>query len=272
MAPLDRALALTDRDGPALAVGGDLDLDVTGTVDQPLDIDPPVAEVRLALGLRAVVGRREVLSSPDHPHALAAPAGDRLEQHREAVLGDEGLELGERLERLHQPRYHRRSGGGRELAGLGLGAHQTDRVGRRSDPGQPGIADPFRSDGVLGQEAVTRMHQVGAARLRHFEHPVEVEIAGARRRRADRERLVGHQHVRCEPIHLGVDRHRLEAHLAAGADDPHRDLAPVRDQELHRGTPLTAGCCRASWAASSRVWSPAGRMQPPACGAGIAGG
>jgi hypothetical protein len=32
------------------------------------------------------------------------------------------------------------------------------------------------------------------------------------------------------PIHVGIDRDRLDAHLATGADDANRDLATVRDQ------------------------------------------
>ncbi len=237
VAPLDRALALADEDRVAVAVGRDLDLDVAGPVDQPLDVDPVVAEERLALRAGAVEGRGELVALADRPHALAAAAGHRLQQHRQAVLIDEGLELGEVLERLEQPRDQRHAGRPGELAGLGLRAHQPDRRRRRADPGQSGRLHRLGEAGVLGQESVAGMDEVGARAPGRVEQALDREVALRRRRRADAEGLVRHQDVRRHPVDLGVDGHRRDVHLPAGADDPDRDLAAVGDEELHRRPP-----------------------------------
>ena len=45
------------------------------------------------------------------------------------------------------------------------------------------------------------------------------------------DRAVGHQHVRREPVDVGVDRDRLDAALLAGAHDADGDLAAVGDED-----------------------------------------
>ena len=60
----------------------------------------------------------------------------------------------------------------------------------------------------------------------------DVEVARRRRRRADADRLVGEPHVLRLGVGLGMDDHRLDAQLAAGALDAQRDLAAVGDQDL----------------------------------------
>src|SRR5581483_362942 len=50
--------------------------------------------------------------------------------------------------------------------------------------------------------------------------------------RPDRVRLVGVADVQRVAVHLGVHRDRIDADLAASTDDPDRDLAAVRDQDL----------------------------------------
>jgi hypothetical protein len=182
----------------------------------------------------------------DRPHPLAAATGHRLEQHRQAVLVDERLEAGEVVERLQQPRDERHSGRPGELAGLGLRAHQPDRRRRRADPGQSGRLHRLGEAGVLGQEAVAGMDEVGAGAPGRVEQALDREVAFRRRRRTDAEGLVRHQDVRRHPVDLGVDGHRRDVHLPAGADDPDRDLAAVGDEQLHRHPP-TQGL-------GSRIW------------------
>ena len=52
MAPLDRALALTQMNDVALRVAEDLELDVARLDDQPLQQQPRIAEGRLRLTSR----------------------------------------------------------------------------------------------------------------------------------------------------------------------------------------------------------------------------
>ena len=64
VAPLDRAVALAEVDGVALAVGQHLDLDVARRADVLLDVDGAVAERRLGLGLRLAHGGRPARRRP----------------------------------------------------------------------------------------------------------------------------------------------------------------------------------------------------------------
>ena len=60
----------------------------------------------------------------------------------------------------------------------------------------------------------------------------DVEIALARRRRADADALVGEPHMHGVVVGGGVDGDRADAHLAAGAVDAERDLAAIGDEHL----------------------------------------
>ena len=65
--------------------------------------------------------------------------------------------------------------------------------------------------------------------------------AGAR---ADAHVVVGEAHVQRLAVGLGVHGDRLDAELAAGADDAQRDLAAIGDQDLlehARSGPVTGG-------------------------------
>ena len=88
--------------------------------------------------------------------------------------------------------------------------------------------EPF----ALGEKSVAGMNRLGAGQLRRFDDPVAAQIALARRRRPDEHRFVGLAHVRRARVGVGVDGDRRDAQLAAGADDPQRDLAAVGDQDL----------------------------------------
>ena len=86
MAALDAALALAEVDDVALAVGGDLNLDVVAALDQPLEIQAALAEMRLRLVLGDRKHARELVGVARDAHAAPAAAGDRLEHEREAQL------------------------------------------------------------------------------------------------------------------------------------------------------------------------------------------
>ena len=84
MAALDAAVALAEVDAAAVAIDGDLDLDVAGLLEPALEIQRVVAEGRPRLGAADVQRRLELARRADHPHALAAAAGRRLDQERVA--------------------------------------------------------------------------------------------------------------------------------------------------------------------------------------------
>ena len=86
VAALQRAVALEEMDDVAVPVGEDLDLDVARRQHVFLDQHPRVAEGALRLALGARERRLEIGRLVDPPHALAAAAGHRLDQHRIADL------------------------------------------------------------------------------------------------------------------------------------------------------------------------------------------
>ena len=84
MAPLQRTVALEEMDRIAVRVGEHLDLDMPRRRDVFLDEHARIAERRLRLALRAFERLGEIAGLVDAPHALAAAARDRLDQHRKA--------------------------------------------------------------------------------------------------------------------------------------------------------------------------------------------
>ena len=83
------------------------------------------------------------------------------------------------------------------------------RTGNRSRGGWPGAGGPGRVQDAL-----------------------DVQVAGAGRRRADADGLVGQAHVQGMRVGVGVDRHGAHAQLLEGADDAAGDGAAVGDQDL----------------------------------------
>ena len=85
---------------------------------------------------------------------------------------------------------------------------------------------------VLREEAVAGMDRLTSAISAAEMMRGDVEVALGRRRVADADRLVGELQVRGVAVGGGVDDDRLDAHLAAGADDAQGDLTAVGDQDL----------------------------------------
>ena len=120
----------------------------------------------------------------------------------------------------------------RELLGLDLVAHRRDRVGRRADEGDAGFLERFGEARPLRQEAVARMHGLGAGRLARVDDQLGLEVGFRRRRRAEADRFVGHAHVRRAGVGVGINRDRLDAHALRRADHAAGNLAAVGDQDL----------------------------------------
>src|SRR4029077_6335407 len=111
-------------------------------------------------------------------------------------------------------------------------AHDLDRLGRRADPGDARHGDRTREVRVLGEEAVTGVHTVGARLADRVDDRVGVEVTLGRGLAAEGVRLVGVARVRGVAIEVGVDRDGGDAKLAARAHHADRDLAAVRYQDL----------------------------------------
>ncbi len=96
----------------------------------------------------------------------------------------------------------------------------------------PASFDRARERGVLGEEAVAGVDRLGAALERGLDDAVDPQIALGRRRGAEQVSLVREAHVQRRRVRLRIDGDRRDAHLAARAQNPHRDLAAVGDKNL----------------------------------------
>ena len=76
------------------------------------------------------------------------------------------------------------------------------------------------------------MDGVGPAPLDDVEDGLGVQVALRRRLAAQGVGLVGQADVECITVEVGVDGHGGHPQLAAGPDDPDRDLPPVGDENL----------------------------------------
>src|SRR5262249_52111857 len=86
--------------------------------------------------------------------------------------------------------------------------------------------------GVLRQEAVARMNGVGLGQQRRAHYVREIQVALLGQRRSDTVRFIGQTDVQRVAVRFGVNRYRLDAELAAGADDTDGDLPAVRNENL----------------------------------------
>ena len=234
VSPLHAALALAQPDTALVLVGEDLDLDVPRPRDRFLQVDARVAErgQRLAPGGRQ--GGVEFARLGHEAHALPAAAGRCLEQDGVANL----LRVALRLlflalgDRLLEPGDDGNSRGAHLAPRAGLLAHLFHRLRRRADEDQSGVAARARERGVLAEKAVPGVDRVRPRLSRGGDHVLDRQIALARWRRPDAHGLVAAAHVKRGAIRVAEDRHGPDSHLAAGARHAHRDLSPIRDEDL----------------------------------------
>ena len=104
---------------------------------------------------------------------------------------------------------------------------------------RPGRLDRPREECVLGQEAVPGMHGLRAGALGSLEQLLDDEVALGGGQAPERVRLVGGRDVPRRPVGVGVDGNRADSQLAQGAEDPNRDLTPVRDEDFPEHTPYS---------------------------------
>ena len=112
-----------------------------------------------------------------------------------------------------------------------LEAHRPDGGSRRSDKDQPRLLAGIGESRILGKKPVTRMDRFGPRIAGRLEDRINVEIALAGRRRTDAHRLVGHRHVQCTGIRVGVNGNRAQAQPLGRAHHAAGDLAAIGDQE-----------------------------------------
>ena len=76
------------------------------------------------------------------------------------------------------------------------------------------------------------MNTVGAALADGVQDALSVEIALGRSHPAKGVGLVGQAHMERVPVGVGIDGNSLDSHLFCRTDNPHSDLATVRNQDF----------------------------------------
>ncbi len=205
MAALERAIALEQVDGVAVAIAKNLDLDVARREDVFLDQHPRVAEGVPGFPLRGSQRIGEVRRSLDPAHALAAAAGHRLDQDgvsdRRRLRGEEvGLLAGAVI-----ARHHRHAGFCHQRLRRILEAHGADGGGGRADEHDAGLRAGIREIRPLRQEAVARVDALGPARAGGLDDAVDAQVRGGGLGRADAVGFVGKRDVERIAVGLGMD-------------------------------------------------------------------
>ena len=233
VAALHGAVALAEVDDVAVGVREHLELDVPRLLQEFLHVDLVVAERRARLGLGDADGVQQRGLGVHHAHAAAAAAAGGLDDHRVAdVAGDAQVLIRILAQRAVGAGHAGHAVGLHHLDGRDLVAHQADGLGLGADEHEAALFDALGEVRVLGQEAVAGMdrHRVGDFRGADDGRHVQVALRGGRR--PDAHRLVRQQHVLEAVVGGGMHGHGLDAQLAAGPQDPQRDLAAVGDDEL----------------------------------------
>ena len=138
-----------------------------------------------------------------------------------------------------RPRPRRRSPGTvgtfallRQPLALDLVAHRRHRLDRRADELDLAAAADLGEVVVLGEKPVAGMNRLHVGDFRGRDDARDVQVRLRRRRFADADRLVRQLQIRRLPVGSGINDGRLDAHFAAGADDPQCDFSAVGDEDL----------------------------------------
>src|SRR5258707_6269187 len=201
-------------------------------LDPALDVDAVVGEELLALASGPLEGLLEVVGGHRDAEALAAATARGLAGDR--VAGVLGLfaRLVKVLRRRRRARHDRHPGLGHDLPRAGLRPHRLDRLWRRADEDDPRLGAGAGEIGVLGEEAIAGMDRLRPGLPGRVDDLLDVEVALSGSSRAEQKRLVGLPYVRCVPVDLGVDRHRVDPHLLKSPGHPNGYLSPIGYQHL----------------------------------------
>ena len=229
---LDGAVALTQVDDVAAAVGQHLHLDVARAIHVALQVDLGGSERRRRLTLAGPHGRGQAVDVPDDPDPAPTAPQRGLEQDRVAERVGDAPRLRLVAHGAVAPGQERHVRLPRELAGPDLVAEQPDHLRARADEADAARPADLGERRVLGEEAVPGVNRLGVRDLGGRDQLRDVEVALAAVRGADADALVGQPHGERSGIGGRMGHHRPDAHLPARAQDPEGDLPPVGDQDL----------------------------------------
>ena len=232
VAQLHGTVAFTEVYDVSAGVAEHLHLDVARTRDEAFHEHGAAAERAFRLAPAPLERFGHAGRRLDDPHAAPAAAGRRLEHHGITDRRGDFLRLPRGSEGPGAARHHRDV----ERAGEGprqqLVAEQRQRRRRGAHERQARRRAALRERGVLREKTVARMHAVAAARERHLDQRVRVEVRGDRipAGRADLAYVRRHPRVQRESVFRRMDRNRVHAETGRSPRDTNRDLAAVGDE------------------------------------------
>jgi hypothetical protein len=133
VSPLDGAVTLVQVDDVAVVVAEELDFDVLGLVEEPLDKDGAVAEGALGLRGGALKGLLELGLLAHDTHAAATATVGGLDDDGEAILVGELLDLLKGLDGAVCAGDNGDFGGDSNVSGRDLVTKGVDGFGGRAD-------------------------------------------------------------------------------------------------------------------------------------------
>ena len=160
-----------------MLVGQHLGLDVPRVVEVALDEALTATEGGDCLAHGGVIELGDLLECARNLEAATATAEGGLDRDGQAVLLRKGDDLIGTGHGVGSARHLRRARSCGDVARGHLVAEGSDGSGGRADPGEPGVDDRLGEVGVLGQEAVARMHRVGAGALGRVDDLVDDQVA-----------------------------------------------------------------------------------------------
>jgi hypothetical protein len=140
------------------------------------------------------------------------------------------------------------------LLGGDLVAHHADMFRLGANERQAMFLDDVGELGVFRQKTIAGMDGFGAGDLAGGDNSGDVEIGLGRGGRADADAFIGQLDVHCLIVGGGMDRHRGDAHLLAGADDAKRDFAAIGDEDFIEHQAMTQRVWPYSTGVPSVTW------------------
>ena len=230
--PLDGTFALAEPDGISVLIRQHLHLDVARIDDRLFDVDFAVAERTLRLAPGGFEGGTKFSPGMYQAHAFAAAAGRRFQHHgvTDALGNFFGFFYGSQAARGSGNEGH--AGFFHLLTGAGFRTHHFHGARSRANKFHARIGARLGELRVFREEAIAGMNGLGARAFGHIEDLVHPKVRLGSGRRADGIRFVGLGDVERGAIDVGINRDGGDTHFTARADDAHRDLSPVGDQNL----------------------------------------
>ena len=232
---LERAVPLAQMVDVAVLIGQDLHLDVLGLLQILLHKDIAAAEGLLRLAVYQLIGGLDLLRPVAAAHTASAAAGGGLQNDGEAEadgLFQRVVGVPQRLGAAGDDGHAALDG---DLLGAELIAHLGQHIGGRAhEQDAVFLARPGKI-GVLGQKAVAGMDGGDAPAAGKADDAGDVQISAQGRLLLTHQirlvRLGAEQRI---GILVGIDGHGMKPQIVAGAENTHRDLAPVGDQYLFK--------------------------------------